>query len=81
MGPESALPFHPGDRVRCVVSTAATRRGVELKGRVGTVQWATYHATGDPPGWEVTVVWEGLRRRTLTHHSPDELEPAPRRAT
>ena len=80
MGPESAPPFHPGDRGRCVVRTAAAMRGIELRGRVGTVQWATYYAAGDPPGWEVTVVWERLRPHTLTHHSPEELVPAARRA-
>jgi hypothetical protein len=71
--PEPVQPFLPGDRVRCVVSTVVAMRGIELRGRVGTVQWATYYAEGDLPGWEVTVAWEGLRPGMLAHHSPEEL--------
>ena len=72
--PQPTPPYVPGDRVRCVVSTAVAMRGLELRGRFGTVRWATYYAAGAPSGWEVTVAWDRLQSPALAHHSPEELE-------
>jgi hypothetical protein len=37
-----APPHRPGERVRCVASTAEAMRGIELLGKVGTMDRATY---------------------------------------
>ena len=75
MHPNPALPFRAGDRVRCVASTAEELGGLELLGRTGTGDRATYYAEGDPPGWDIIVVWDGVLPRMLAHHDPEELEP------
>ena len=62
--------------MRCVVSTAAAMRGIELRRCRGTVQSATYYAEDDPPGWDVTVAWDGVLPRLRAHHDPEELGPA-----
>src|SRR3954447_22739788 len=73
-------PFQPGDRVRCVVSTAEDMRGLELLGTVGTVErCAWFEGALDGAwvaGWDVRVVWDGVLPRMLAHHDPEELEPA-----
>jgi len=74
--PAPTPPYRPGDRVRCLVSTAAAMRGLELQGRRGTVRWATHYAAGELPGWDVAVVWDDLVPPLPAHHSPADLEPA-----
>jgi hypothetical protein len=56
-------PYVPGDRVRCLVSTATqpmwpTR--VELRGRTGTVVSVEWRepTNREPGSWWVTVEWE-----------------------
>jgi hypothetical protein len=74
--PEPVPPYRPGDRVRCVVSTTEDMRGIELLGRIGTVDRATYYDETETPGWDIIVVWDGLLPRMLAHHDPVELAPA-----
>jgi hypothetical protein len=67
-------PYGPGDRVRCLVSTAAERGGVELRGLVGTVTRCAEFGPSWSRGWVVRVVWDGLLPPRPAHHAPAELE-------
>jgi hypothetical protein len=54
-------PFAAGQRVRCVVSTARDPRGVELLGRVGTVErCAKFGPPGIPAGTSGSPGWCGM---------------------
>jgi hypothetical protein len=77
--PERVPPCRAGDRVRCLVSTAQELRGIELFGRVGTVErCARFGPTrdGGRAVWVAWVRWDGLVPRMLVHHDPEELAPA-----
>ncbi len=76
--PDPPPPFRPGQRVRCVVSTADRPAGfgsVELRGRVGVVVRATWLPLEErPPGvWDVLVQYDLVSPNLPRHHAPEEL--------
>ena len=79
MRPERPPPFPVGRRVRCVVTTAEELGGLELLGRVGTVETCAAFGSPGDRGRDVLVVWvvwDDLPPRMLVHHDPEELAPA-----